>query len=406
MNIGFIDDGRWIMPVEGTIGNKSRNLYNNSGVIEACSFKIPRSLVIPFEYLKGHSPYHFTLEQIDAYFPGWKRIMLRSDAPDEDVMARMPGLYTSEHLWRPDRDSSYFLFERVISSYKNYTAWRARTAFNIPYLGMGLLIQPIVSNTGEDFDADYVGCYSDIGELALLTFNEPKNGERAMEKPPLKRTWVEDGKLRGKYSARERKLAYNLSLLAGALPEIEGRGWEIEFAAGKDSDFVVQTTPVKKFPAGEELSVPENLESVFECEDAVGKGKRVSHGGILYVPPAATLEEFAQFDRSYKDYFVVCSHLAIIGQEKVLYMFQNATGLIDMGHIFLRNAFPAHTGQLIREGKVAVLGDFKERFDWPSEPAFSPTMAVIEADEFKGLGAVYLPWGKFEEFVPLSKLSF
>lgn len=49
----FVDDGVWVLPSEGTLGNKAYNLYSNTATILANGFLVPRSLVVPFEYIAG-----------------------------------------------------------------------------------------------------------------------------------------------------------------------------------------------------------------------------------------------------------------------------------------------------------------------------------------------------------------
>ena len=173
----FIKEENWILPVQGTFGNKARDLYNNHPIIVANGAKVPKSLVVPFEYLKNaRDPKAYTLELIDKYFPNWLRILVRSNAPDEDVGLRFPGLYTSEHLWHTDRSYATALIDRVIASYNRDAAKTRRSQLGLPELGMCLLIMEPVTNTPGEFDANYAGCFSDIGELGVLTFNNPKRG--------------------------------------------------------------------------------------------------------------------------------------------------------------------------------------------------------------------------------------
>ena len=83
-----------ILPEEGTLGNKAQNLLNNTPAIKGQGLNIPRSLVIPFEYFKSvGDPYDFILAQVDKYFPNWKRTVVRSSAPEEDIDFRFPGQF-------------------------------------------------------------------------------------------------------------------------------------------------------------------------------------------------------------------------------------------------------------------------------------------------------------------------
>jgi len=94
----FKQEGNWILPVEGTLGNKAKNLYENREMIDMLDFKMPRSLVIPYEYMRFEGAFYYMIDWMQEHFPGHKKVVVRSNAPDEDVGYREPGKYVSRIL--------------------------------------------------------------------------------------------------------------------------------------------------------------------------------------------------------------------------------------------------------------------------------------------------------------------
>ena len=160
MKIDFIEKDNWILPIKGNLGNKAKNLLENSQIIKECDFKIPRSLVIPYEYLQtSKNPEEFTLRQIDKYFPDWKKILVRSNAPDEDLNFRVPGLYISEYIYYKDREYALVLINDVIESYNNHKPKLIRKQLGLEERAMCILAQENISNTEEIFDVNYSGFF-------------------------------------------------------------------------------------------------------------------------------------------------------------------------------------------------------------------------------------------------------
>src|SRR3989338_4026260 len=118
MQNAFRQEGLWILPHEGTMGNKARNLYANTPAILSTGFFVPKSLVV----------------------------------------------------WHEDADYGKGLIEKVIHSYNKQSAQLLRKALGLPEIGMGLLIQEPVSEDIDNFKVTYSGCFSQIGEKSLLTF--------------------------------------------------------------------------------------------------------------------------------------------------------------------------------------------------------------------------------------------
>src|SRR3972149_2249839 len=129
MQNAFRQEGLWILPHEGTMGNKARNLYANTPAILSTGFFVPKSLVVPSEYLsEAKNKPEVVWKTIDGYFPGWRRMVVRSNAPDEDAGNRCPGLYESVDGWHEDADYGKGLIEKVIHSYNKQSAQLRRKA--------------------------------------------------------------------------------------------------------------------------------------------------------------------------------------------------------------------------------------------------------------------------------------
>ena len=427
METGFVEKDDWVLPTSGTIGNKSRNLLENRSVILGEGLKILRSLTIPWEYLKAAShPEEFVMEQIDRYFSGWKRMLVRSDAPDEDLRRRFSGQYHSDYLWHEDRgpDTSEFFIRRVLKSYNHCTAKIRRSQFGLPEKGMGLLIQPPVSNSPDClFDADYSGCFSDIGELALLTFTSPQNDVDAMQLEPYRKYWVDQkgGLLSEPTTSDDPVIAQRLRKLVGSLPPIEGKGWEIEFLQNREGLYVVQTTPVRK---SRKVVVPDTIDSIFDAVEVVGTDEMLT-SGILCVPYLSysisevidgnrkeELERLIRFDAAHEDYCLVTVHHNLTRDDlspNLLQYVMNPSVIIDLETDFIRE-FAPHVEQFLREGRVAVAGSFNDRSklrDLRSlllrgtiDPklSYSPTPLLVRTDEATKKAHIGLADGKVKKF--------
>lgn len=433
MEINFLEKDDWIIPVSGTVGNKSKNLLANHAVILRHGLKVPRSLTIPWEYLKAtQCPEGFVLEQIDRYFPGWRRMVVRSDAPDEDMRRRFSGQYASEHLWYKDRgpDASDIFIRRVLDSYNCRTAQIRRSQQGLQEKGMGLLIQPPVANSPDSFDADYSGCFSDIGELALLTFTQPDNDVEAMQLEPYRKYWVDgSGELQSEpVTSDDPAIARRLRKLVGSLPAMEGRGWEIEFLQNKEGLYVVQTTPVRK---SRRVVVPDTIDSIFDAVEVVGTDEMLAEG-MLYVPPlrhpvseaeykanAEVLERMIKFDAMHANYCLVTEHNNITVDPlspNILQYVMNPSVVIDLETFFIRE-FAPHFAQFLREGRVAVAGSFNDRtklsdihsllprdrdiMNWAL--SYSPTPLVVRTNEATQKAHIGLADGKVRKFTRVKK---
>jgi len=417
MEINFTEENEWILPIEGIRGNKSSNLRSNTDAIKKVDLMVPRSLVIPHEYLRAvENPGNFTLDQIEKYFSNWIRMFVRSDSPDEDMNSRFPGQYVSEHLWHEDRDYWEGFIDNVLESYNKPSAKMRRKQSGLGELGMGLLIQVPVSNTLGEFDASYSGAFSDIGELALLNFTDPTKGLDAMQTSPLKKYWVDvKGVIQEEHTEKEANIAQRLRSLTESLPYIEGKGWEIEFVRNQDGTYVVQTTPVVK---RERVVIPEDVENIFDSIAVVGTGEVITDG-ILYVPPTADLDELLRFDLNNSNYCLVTIHnnIALGNKINILEYLTNATAIIDVGRHWPGRPYAPHVEQHMREGRVALAGTFNNEFRHmlvndhtyfrlSNEDArgviYSPTRLIVKTDEISQKGTVALADGKVYDFVPIS----
>ena len=422
MQTDFIERENWILPVEGTLGNKAQNLINNERIVKSHGFNIPRSLVIPYEYLQiVTSPTDFVLEQIDKYFPRWLRIFVRSNAPDEDLNYRFPGQYVSEHLWHTDRLPALQFIDNVLYSYTRPAPKLRRRQLGLPDLGMCLLIQEPVTNSPGEFDPSYSGCFSDIGELALLFFTNPAAGLDAMKSKPLKRYYVErDGTLRGDYFSLEQDLASRLRRLTYDLPTINGKGWEIEFVGNQNGAYVVQTTPIVKKTR---VEIPTELDNVFNTIAVVGTDTIITDG-ILYVPFfIPTREHVVSFDVSNSNYALATDHINLTKDSDMLQYVVNPSVIIDLTTGFWRgHPFAPHIEQYMREGRIGIAGTFtgnlasilmtnsqrsrNQHQDENLGPFYSPTKLVVVADEVSQRGFVGLADKQLHDFVSLEKRIF
>ena len=421
MDIGFIDEGGWALPVGGTLGNKSRNLLENRVRILSQGLKIPRSVSVPFEYIQAAElKEQFVLEQTDRYFPNWLSIFVRSDAPDEDSNRRFPGLYESEHIWHRDRKPALCFISNVLGSYNNRPAQIRRGQYGMAEMGMGVLLQEPVTNTPGDFDASHTGAFSDIGEFALLNFTNPEEGLSAMKRPSLRKYWVDEkGIIQADAATFERDLAYKLRKLVNDLPKNDGKGWEIEFAVNREGTYIVQTTPVAK---SGKVNIPYNIKNLFQSIAVVGTNSVVTNG-ILFAPhhEQFQLEDFVRFDVMHKNYCLVTvpENITLSGTARLRlldYALNPKVIIIDTGEV-LYNPLAAHVEQYMREGRIAMRGHFT---DTPLSGAhvfgsdflrsgrycgllYSPTKLIVIADEVSGNAVVGLSDTRIHEFRPVVK---
>lgn len=413
MKLEFEKKGNWILPTEGTLGNKAKNLLDNATAIKACQLKIPRSLVIPYEYLQAvDKPAKFTLEQIDRYFPEWLRVAVRSNAPDEDLIRRNPGQYVSEDLWHEDRDYALALIDKVMDSYNGRIPRMLRIHQGLEEKAMCLLIQDIVSDTPGDYDAVSVGCFSDIGELALLTVSDPDYGLETMTKEPVRTYKVDkNGSILGPHESSEELPAKRLRKLADSLPKTEGKGWEIEYVGIKGGIYVVQTTPIEKHKKIDFSNTEDNL---LNCVGVLGINE-ISAEGILYVVSAPDMEMLSRFDASHKNYCLATVHPNLQIGSDFLHHFSNAAVVVDVTVGFwIKRPFAPHVRQWMREGRVALAGTFSSKYNlnhiltsdtsglrsMGEKLRYSPIKLRVKADELLGKGTIELE-GEMKPFVPL-----
>ena len=413
----FIEEGNWILPTRGTLGNKAQNLLENQQIIEAHDFKIPRSLVIPYEFLDVEGPIFVVLDIINKYFPDCPKVAVRSNAPDEDLGSRTPGLYASAEVWHQERgrpgnpNLSYFPLEKVMFSYYSEKARSRRERLGIEEEGMCLLVQ-------EPIQASYSGCFSDIGELAVLTLTDPKEGLNAMQRPSLRKHRVDSqGNITGpgEHTTYESSLAERFRKLADALPEIGDKGWEIEFVGNEDGFYVVQTTPIAK---KEKFEVKETENNIFRYRSVLGTGEIITDG-VLYIPLTPNLEELLQFDKTHSNYCLATVHSNVTKsmfnpQDSVLNYLFNASVILDIDDLGGVKPFAVHVEQYMREGRIALLGMFTNELadilvrgeDYAMDynrlrgSIYSPTKLIVKADEIEQKANVELD-GKIEDFAPI-----
>lgn len=395
-------DKDWILPVEGTLGNKAYNLFANREAIAAAGFRRPEAVAVPWEYLKAvPNPTHFVLSVIDQWLPDWRRVYARSNAPDEDADRRIPGLYSTEHIWHKDRAYVGTLVEKVLDSYRTVVARRSRKMRGVPESGMGLLLERAVSDT----EADYAGSYTECGGLQKLLFAWPDQMHRAMTFPPKKSYRVINGRIEAGHTSEEGEIARRLNDLAARLPRIDGKGWEIEFLVHKREMYAAQLTPVIKHP---QVIVPDGVQSIYEVSKVVGTGDYVLNG-ILWNPLSdmartTDLPAFEKFDAEHKDYAVLTQEIAIADIERThgqLFMFLlNARAFLIIDKKPFSSPLAAHVEQYLRNTGVAL--EIGNHLDLPLEPAYSPTKLRVIADEASGKAVVLLN----EPLRPFERIRF
>ena len=455
MELTFTEQGEWVLPTQGTLGNKAQNLLDNTPVIKKHGLLVPRSLVIPFEYLQAVDDRpQFVLEQVDRYFPGWELVIARSNAPDEDLKSRFPGIYKSQAFFNttdrhPDADNIIQAesINEVLNSYNKHSARLRRERLGLEHLGMCLLLQELVEGTTHE------GSFSDIGELALLTLTNSTKGSGGMSyeelmsyEEELRKEWVDSkGRIKGNWIhnlrgyvhlnlREEDRLARKLRNLTNALPYTKGKGWEIEFAGNKEGTYVVQTTPVGK---REPICVPDNQATIFDTETVLGTGK-VTTDGILYAPSNPSTDELVRFDVDHAGYCLLTEpdNLGKMGFKTrkgkgshILEYLLNPLAILNLKKISEQESgargeayyqFGPHIETHMREGKVALAGEFqnelgdmlyaaiktysvKDEDQWVTPLLHSPTTLVLTANERSQRGSVAVV-GKVHDFVPLSTL--
>jgi hypothetical protein len=409
------------------LGNKAKNLLENTPVIETSGCKVPKSLVIPYEYIAlfGEDPYGFILNQIDTYFKGWKKVYIRSNASDEDLTVRKPGLYNSNTLRKNEVDSDLAseMIDSVLASYNTEEARDFRKRHNLHNGGMSLLIQDGVTNTPGETDANFSGCFTDLGELVLLTFTDWRHDSKAMENLPLKeyRLSREGVDIPG-LDKDEKVIAEKLKTLTARLPACADKGWEIEFVAVNDGLHIVQTSRVSR-KSRQFIDEEEAGRSIFAHKEVIGTDD-ITTTGILLAKEIRLgdcdeqLELLRAFNSRYAGYCVVTDHPNLNNRAiPFVNSLSRFSALIDIDIGYQKNALGAHFKQDIRESKILLSGELKREYykqmsldytppllNFGSGLIYSPTRLRIRSDEFSRKAAVTLADGKLEPFVDVKEL--
>lgn len=413
MSLEFRVEGNWILPNKGTFGNKARNLYNNRRIIHEKGSLIPRSMVIPYEYLSFG--YTAIVDAIYRYFKDCATVAVRSNAPDEDLGERKPGLYRSEKIeLDEDRDGTEDLVGAVVKSYNYSWPTDLRRERGIRDRGMSLLVQ-------EFAPPDYCGSFSDIGEVGILTFTNPKHELRSMIRGALSKYRVDKGGhiLAVDFPGYYNPLANRLRILASSLPTLENDlGWELEFVFNRAGMYILQTTPIKKQSS---FRVIPSEGNIFKSGDVTGWGNFRTNG-VLYMPFVDS-NILQNIERENRDYCIVTNYFGISsGADKDLIRTKNSNVLICIEDRFPGvNPFSAHVGQFVRQrGACAMLGRFTNELDnllvsskeishnfhnrGMSAPIlFSPTSLDIQADEMRNASNIEVV-GEMMPFVKLREM--
>ncbi len=406
----------WMLPNKGSLGEKASNLLENATCIKSQGFFIPRSLVIPCEYYQQLGRIFYLLDDIQEVFGKEGRAVIRSNAPSEDRFGREPGLYISEEINLSDRHEACSGIESVLYSYQSERAQKLRREQGIPELGMCLLVQ-------EKIPAVYGGCFSDIGEYAILTFVDTSKSVKAMSVPFIVQHRVDsNGEIVDKQetTSYSKLIARKLSDLRNSLPLLIPHGWEIEFLANQEDFYIVQTTPIEKKTPFVVERTSDNIFEPFNDESVLGTGKFVCRD-FLYLPNAVMDNhgvKIAAFEKTHKDYCLVTDHVNVHYANKFRlkpvfedHIFRYAFGysaLIDIVQPErMQSPLAAHVQQALRQGKVALAGNFKPEFMNQllaqyvlNKSSYSPTTLEIQADECKQMVNVRMI-GNLQQFTCL-----
>jgi hypothetical protein len=419
----FRQEGKWILPVRGTMGRKAQNLLDNSQAIKDWNFEIADpSLVIPFEYYDESPESRLAVQKIiKHFFPNTPLIGVSSNSPDEDVGERIPGLYSSRAISIED-DRLTFGLQAVINSYYSQTARILRQRRGLPEQGMSLLVRPFINAT-------FSGSFSYFGDKSLLTFTNPEKGMDSMQSPNNRTLWVDENgeiyKTQDRFSGDD-QFSGRLHRLATSLPRHQDKGWEIEFLAttndrGIDAFYIMQTTPIKKLS---DFQVTRGKNPVFHAHDMTGFGEFVTDG-LVYLPvlrdneKRGMVETLTTFNQRCANYALLSLHVNIKNARELIEV-SNAKVLFDIydlgGPV---HPLSAHLSQQFRQNGSALVGSFldpklsgielmnlelKLNFQHNSRNLrgmYSPTRIRTQVNEFKK-EAYIEAIGEVQPFVPIS----
>jgi hypothetical protein len=389
MNEQYRQDQMWTLPVRGTLGRKAENLYRNTQTILRCGWEVPKSMVIPFEYYQKKGGIYYMLDDITACFPDSEFVAVRSNASNEDDGIRIPGLYLSKKVAIQDRHNAINDISLVLSSYESDFARRKRREKGLPRGHMSLLVQEWIPTA-------FSGCFSDLGEIGILRFTDPTRETEAMNTPSVRQKLFIDNQGNIKMNIHhittyDQEWAKSLRNLTNKLPNLNERGWELEFVTVDGGKYILQTTPIKKQPGFE---VKETEENIFHSREVIGSGEFRTNG-ILYLPYGESFD-LAKFDRRNKDYCLVvsggCISKATTNKFNPLHLASNARALLYVspeGIFSGLGSFAAHAETFIREGERCglvgmFLNDFRIKMsgkDNDYEPLFLDTKLLIQTDE-------------------------
>ena len=359
----FKQEAMWIIPTGGTWGTKARTLYENTDTILKHGFKVPRSLVLPYDLFRGEGSFFELMDAVNEHFCDYEWVAIRSSSPDEDLGGRTPGLYHSKAVQHKKEDEFGRRFEgldalRYVSdSYFSAQVEGRREMTGLETKGMSFLVQELVPAT-------YSGSFSDIGEIGLLTFTDPKHGLESMLRPSLDKLRVDSkGRIvsNRKTSTFQQAIAKDLRELASALPDLGEKGWELEFVLNENDKYIVQTTPIRKIPT---FDVERTEKNIFNSGDVVGSGVFETKG-MLYIPGLDSSFDLRAFDRENEHYcLVTVQPLLMSGNNlNILREIENADVVICVPYWISINPFSAHVEQYIREGeRCAMIGSFTDAF--------------------------------------------
>jgi hypothetical protein len=381
----------WTLPVSGTLGKKAENLYRNTQTILDCGWKVPRSMVIPFEYYSREGGIYYMLDDITACFPNSEFVAVRSNAPDEDGEERTPGLYVSKKVAIHKRHSACDDLGKVLGSYESSIAEKRRKRKGVQNTGMCLLVQ-------EWIPAAFSGCFSDIGEIGILRFTNPTYGTESMIKPSVRdKLFVNSsGEIVPNthyFTTYDQTWAKNLRRLVSSLPNLGKKGWELEFVISEQGEYILQTTPIKRQPRFE---VRKTRNNIFECREVIGSGMFETNG-ILYLPTGEF--DMPSFDRAHRDYcLVICGNVITRSSHRGFpdptNEASNARVLMYVnpdGRFIGLEGFAAHAETFIRESdRCGLVGKFINSFRHEMsgklddfKPLFLDTKLLIQADEIE-----------------------
>jgi hypothetical protein len=387
----FKNHDQFVLPTSGTIGKKAQNLIDNLDLINRFGFKVPKTLVVPKEYLKDKSIIQigdYVLNETNNFFPNWDIIYLRSNVENEDSQKREPGKYESVYTVNNWLDSD--LDEDIKEEFPDCNNTFQRDIKIVTQSGLhGLMVQNPAFNPRKS--PGYGSVISNFCDISKFSRNYSQM-HNSMLSPPDFECWVNSNDPEFKQlDSFQKENILRLDDFLNSLPKKDGKGWEVEFVSDNliSEIYIVQTTPVKKNKMIT-ISTDDLKLSKFFGTHTLGSGK-FKLDGILYARDIEeNLEYFADFNSKHKGYGLALPHseLSHGNIDLVSRLFSNSAGIFDLipscsGEISI-NSMSSHFNQEVRENRFAIRGFFVDelhKVNYSDLPLYSDSKFIVQANE-------------------------